>query len=64
MQYYFEERFDLVQFARVVKDAGLYLMLRIGPFVAAEWNFGSASLPFTVLVQLCISAAISSISVV
>ncbi|VAH66624.1 unnamed protein product [Triticum turgidum subsp. durum] len=39
-KYYFEERFDLVQFARVVKDAGLYLMLRIGPFVAAEWNFG------------------------
>ncbi|KAM0869001.1 hypothetical protein ACQ4PT_040960 [Festuca glaucescens] len=39
-QYYFEDRFDLVQFARVVKDAGLYLMLRIGPFVAAEWNFG------------------------
>ncbi|KAM0869000.1 hypothetical protein ACQ4PT_040959 [Festuca glaucescens] len=39
-QYYFEDRFDLVQFVRVVKDAGLYLMLRIGPFVAAEWNFG------------------------
>ncbi|KAL6616473.1 hypothetical protein ACP70R_038743 [Stipagrostis hirtigluma subsp. patula] len=39
-QYYFEDRFDLVRFARVVKDAGLYLMLRIGPFVAAEWNFG------------------------
>jgi hypothetical protein len=53
LQYYFEDRFDLVQFARVVKDAGLYLMLRIGPFVAAEWNFGSASasfrLPFAVL---------------
>jgi hypothetical protein len=41
LQYYFEDRFDLVQFVRVVKDAGLYLMLRIGPFVAAEWNFGS-----------------------
>ncbi|TVU36334.1 hypothetical protein EJB05_18266 [Eragrostis curvula] len=39
-KYYFEDRFDLVQFAKVVKDAGLYLMLRIGPFVAAEWNFG------------------------
>ncbi|KAM3352988.1 hypothetical protein ACQJBY_024266 [Aegilops geniculata] len=39
-KYYFEDRFDLVQFARVVKDAGLFLMLRIGPFVAAEWNFG------------------------
>ncbi|KAG8044138.1 hypothetical protein GUJ93_ZPchr0044g38095 [Zizania palustris] len=39
-QYYFEERFDLVRFVRIVKDAGLYMMLRIGPFVAAEWNFG------------------------
>jgi hypothetical protein len=45
LQYYFEDRFDLVQFARVVKDAGLYLMLRIGPFVAAEWNFGSVYCP-------------------
>jgi hypothetical protein len=51
LQYYFEDRFDLVQFVRVVKDAGLYLMLRIGPFVAAEWNFGCVcptSLQFTV----------------
>ncbi|GJM92400.1 hypothetical protein PR202_ga08874 [Eleusine coracana subsp. coracana] len=39
-KYYFEDRFDLVRFAKVVEDAGLYLMLRIGPFVAAEWNFG------------------------
>ncbi|KAI5003503.1 hypothetical protein ZWY2020_030663 [Hordeum vulgare] len=39
-KYHFEDRFDLVQFARVVKDAGLFLILRIGPFVAGEWNFG------------------------
>ncbi|AES72931.1 beta-galactosidase [Medicago truncatula] len=38
--YYFGGRFDLVQFAKVVQDAGMYLILRIGPFVAAEWNFG------------------------
>nr|BAB86232.1 putative beta-D-galactosidase [Oryza sativa Japonica Group] len=38
--YYFEERFDLVRFAKIVKDAGLYMILRIGPFVAAEWTFG------------------------
>ncbi|KAM3702755.1 hypothetical protein ACJW31_04G048400 [Castanea mollissima] len=24
----------------IVQEAGLYLILRIGPFVAAEWNFG------------------------
>ncbi|RLN05025.1 beta-galactosidase 3 [Panicum miliaceum] len=39
-QYYFEDRFDLVRFVKIVRDAGLLLILRIGPFVAAEWNFG------------------------
>ncbi|ONK73107.1 uncharacterized protein A4U43_C04F27330 [Asparagus officinalis] len=38
--YYFEDRFDLVKFAKIVRDAGLYMILRIGPFVAAEYNFG------------------------
>nr|CAB3478995.1 unnamed protein product [Digitaria exilis] len=42
-QYYFEDRFDLVRFVKVVRDAGLLLILRIGPFVAAEWNYGSAA---------------------
>lgn len=41
-QYYFEDRFDLVKFAKIVRDAGLYMILRIGPFVAAEWNYGWA----------------------
>ncbi|KAG0490588.1 hypothetical protein HPP92_007451 [Vanilla planifolia] len=39
-QYYFEERFDLVQFINLVKQAGLYVNLRIGPYICAEWNFG------------------------
>ncbi|CAM8885522.1 unnamed protein product [Rhodiola kirilowii] len=39
-QYYFGGRYDLVKFAKIVQNAGLYLILRIGPFVAAEWNFG------------------------
>ncbi|CAA7400344.1 unnamed protein product [Spirodela intermedia] len=38
--YYFGERFNLVKFARIVQEAGMYMILRIGPFVAAEWNFG------------------------
>lgn len=41
LQYYFEDRFDLVRFVKVVRDAGLLLILRIGPYVAAEWNYGS-----------------------
>ncbi|KAJ7957064.1 Beta-galactosidase [Quillaja saponaria] len=38
--YYFGERWDLVKFVKIVQQAGMYLILRIGPFVAAEWNFG------------------------
>ncbi|KAE9608114.1 hypothetical protein Lal_00003639 [Lupinus albus] len=39
-KYYFEDRFDLVWFIKLVQKAGLYVHLRIGPFVCAEWNFG------------------------
>jgi beta-galactosidase len=39
-QYYFEGRYDLVRFIKLVKQAGLYVHLRIGPYVCAEWNFG------------------------
>ncbi|KAF2531538.1 hypothetical protein F2Q70_00033109, partial [Brassica cretica] len=39
-EYYFEERYDLVKFIQLVQQAGLYVHLRIGPYVCAEWNFG------------------------
>ncbi|CDO97918.1 unnamed protein product [Coffea canephora] len=39
-KYYFEGRYDLVKFVNLVKEAGLYVNLRIGPYVCAEWNFG------------------------
>ncbi|KAK3438941.1 hypothetical protein EUGRSUZ_C03897 [Eucalyptus grandis] len=38
--YYFEDRYDLVRFIKLVQQAGLYVHLRIGPYVCAEWNFG------------------------
>ncbi|OVA19360.1 D-galactoside/L-rhamnose binding SUEL lectin domain [Macleaya cordata] len=38
--YYFDGRYNLVKFAKIVQQQGMYLILRIGPFVAAEWNFG------------------------
>ncbi|XLR36476.1 hypothetical protein HN51_045828 [Arachis hypogaea] len=38
--YYFGGRFDLVKFVKIVQQAGMHLILRIGPFVAAEWNYG------------------------
>ncbi|CAK9144124.1 unnamed protein product [Ilex paraguariensis] len=39
-KYYFEGRYDLVKFIKLVQQAGLYVHLRIGPYVCAEWNFG------------------------
>lgn len=39
-QYNFEGRYDLVKFVKLVGASGLYLHLRIGPYVCAEWNFG------------------------
>uniref|UniRef100_M8AQH7 beta-galactosidase n=1 Tax=Aegilops tauschii TaxID=37682 RepID=M8AQH7_AEGTA len=39
-QYYFEDRFDLVRFVKLVAAEGLFFFLRIGPYACAEWNFG------------------------
>ncbi|KDO65274.1 hypothetical protein CISIN_1g002867mg [Citrus sinensis] len=39
-KYYFEGNYDLVKFIKLAKQAGLYVNLRIGPYVCAEWNFG------------------------
>ncbi|KAL9169715.1 hypothetical protein ABFS82_04G096900 [Erythranthe guttata] len=39
-KYYFEGRYDLVKFIKLVQQAGLFVNLRIGPYVCAEWNFG------------------------
>ncbi|KAK8582171.1 hypothetical protein V6N13_145151 [Hibiscus sabdariffa] len=39
-QYNFEGRNDLVKFVKLVAAAGLYVHLRIGPYVCAEWNYG------------------------
>ncbi|XP_026447333.1 beta-galactosidase-like isoform X3 [Papaver somniferum] len=39
-EYYFEGRYDLVKFLKLAHQAGLYVHLRIGPYVCAEWNFG------------------------
>ncbi|KOM39893.1 hypothetical protein LR48_Vigan04g009100 [Vigna angularis] len=39
-KYYFEDRYDLVRFVKLAQQAGLYVHLRIGPYICAEWNFG------------------------
>ncbi|VFQ98096.1 unnamed protein product [Cuscuta campestris] len=39
-QYDFEGRKDIVKFVKLVGKAGLFVHLRIGPYVCAEWNYG------------------------
>ncbi|KAJ3702733.1 hypothetical protein LUZ61_006438 [Rhynchospora tenuis] len=38
--YNFEGRYDLVRFVKTVQKAGMYVHLRIGPYICGEWNFG------------------------
>ncbi|PQM35742.1 beta-galactosidase 3 [Prunus yedoensis var. nudiflora] len=38
--YNFEGRYDLARFIKTVHKAGLYVHLRIGPYICSEWNFG------------------------
>ncbi|KAK1360624.1 Beta-galactosidase 5 [Heracleum sosnowskyi] len=38
--YDFRGRYDIVRFIKTVQKVGLYVHLRIGPYVCAEWNFG------------------------
>ncbi|XP_034586051.1 beta-galactosidase 7 isoform X2 [Setaria viridis] len=39
-QYNFEGRYDLVKFIKEIQAQGLYVSLRIGPFIEAEWKYG------------------------
>ncbi|XP_047322408.1 beta-galactosidase 3-like [Impatiens glandulifera] len=38
--YNFGDRYDLVSFIKTIQRAGLYVNLRIGPYICGEWNFG------------------------
>lgn len=39
-EYDFSGNLDVVRFIKTIQDAGLYSVLRIGPYVCAEWNYG------------------------
>ncbi|TYI01751.1 hypothetical protein ES332_A11G223000v1 [Gossypium tomentosum] len=39
-QYNFEGNLDFVKFFKLVQEGGLYGILRLGPYVCAEWNYG------------------------
>ncbi|XP_008811417.2 beta-galactosidase 13-like [Phoenix dactylifera] len=39
-EYNFEGNYDLIRFIKEIQNAGLYAILRIGPYACAEWNYG------------------------
>ncbi|OVA11462.1 Glycoside hydrolase [Macleaya cordata] len=39
-EYDFSGNNDLIRFLKTMQAAGLYIILRIGPYVCAEWNYG------------------------
>lgn len=39
-QYDFNGNRDIIRFLKTIQDAGLYVVLRLGPYVCAEWNYG------------------------
>ncbi|OVA19595.1 D-galactoside/L-rhamnose binding SUEL lectin domain [Macleaya cordata] len=39
-QFNFEGKYDIVKFIKLIQQNGMYVVLRIGPFIEAEWNFG------------------------
>jgi len=39
-RYDFTGRFDLPRFLDLCHERGLYVILRMGPYICAEWNFG------------------------
>ncbi|KAL0541673.1 hypothetical protein IC582_021728 [Cucumis melo] len=39
-KYDFSGRLDFIKFFQLIQDAGLYVVMRIGPYVCAEWNYG------------------------
>jgi hypothetical protein len=43
LQYDFSGRLDLIRFIQLIHEAGLFVSLRIGPYICAEWNYGFVS---------------------
>ncbi|CAJ1937761.1 unnamed protein product [Sphenostylis stenocarpa] len=50
-QYDFSGRYDLVRFIKEVQFQGLYVCLRIGPYIESEWAYGTDNEPFKFYMQ-------------
>ncbi|EHA8592488.1 putative beta-galactosidase-like [Cocos nucifera] len=51
-EYYFEGNYDVIRFFKEIQNAGLYAILRIGPYVCAEWDYGSTLAMVTIAIIL------------
>lgn len=51
-QFNFEGRYDLVKFIREIHAQGLYVSLRIGPFVESEWKYGYESMKYKITISI------------
>lgn len=40
LQFNFEGNYDLVKFIKLIGENKMYVTLRVGPFIQAEWNHG------------------------
>ena len=41
LQFNFEGRYDMVRFFKLIQEHDMFAMVRLGPFIQAEWNHGS-----------------------
>ena len=39
-EFYFEELADIVKFVETAEEVGLFVIIRPGPYICAEWEFG------------------------
>lgn len=39
-EFHFEGMLDIVEYIKIAKELGLYVILRPGPYICAEWEFG------------------------
>jgi beta-galactosidase GanA len=40
LQFNFEGQNDVVRFFQLIQEHDMYAMVRLGPFIQAEWNHG------------------------
>ena len=52
MQYNFEGRLDMIKFLKLIQDHDMYAVVRIGPFIQAEWNHGSVNVAKSVSLDI------------